>query len=66
MNSKAKGHVLITGAVGGLGTAMVQRLLVEDYSIVACDRREDTVSEWLQQLPATHRERVQFHPLGCV
>ncbi len=63
MNSKAKGHVLITGAVGGLGTAMVQRLLVEGYSIVACDRREDTVSEWLQQLPAPHRERVQFQPL---
>ena len=63
MNSKAKGHVLITGAVGGLGTAMIHRLLTEGYDIVACDRRVDTMSEWLPQLPAAHRDRVQFHPL---
>jgi NAD(P)-dependent dehydrogenase (short-subunit alcohol dehydrogenase family) len=63
MSQTKKGHVLITGAVGGLGTAMVQRLLPEGYAIVACDRRDDTVSEWLQQLPANHRGRVQFHPL---
>ena len=63
MNTKPHGHALITGAVGGLGTAMTQRLLTEGYSIVACDRRDDAVSEWLQQLPASHRERVQFYPL---
>lgn len=63
MSTKPRGHALITGAVGGLGTAMVQRLLTEEYSIVACDRREDTVSEWLQQLPTQHRDRMQFHLL---
>jgi NAD(P)-dependent dehydrogenase (short-subunit alcohol dehydrogenase family) len=63
MSKSNKGHVLITGAVGGLGTAMVQRLLHEGYAIIACDRRDDTVNEWLQQLPANGRERVQFHPL---
>jgi len=63
MNTKPRGHALITGAVGGLGTAMVRRLLTEGYSIIACDRREDTVSEWLQQWPGHHRDRVHFHIL---
>jgi len=61
--STKRGHVLITGAVGGLGTAMTQRLLGEGHDIVACDRVADTVSDWLQKLPATDRDRVQFHPL---
>ena len=34
-----KGHALITGALGGLGTAMVRRLLSRGIPIVACDRR---------------------------
>jgi len=33
MNTQPKGHTLITGAVGGLGTAMVHRLLCEGYRI---------------------------------
>ena len=63
MSTKTRGQVLITGAVGGLGTAMTQRLLTEGYDIVACDRQTDTVSDWLQKLPAAQRDRVQFHPL---
>src|SRR5215471_10879509 len=63
MNTNTRGHVLLTGAVGGLGTAMTQRLLAEGYDIIACDRQADTVNDWLQKLPVAHRDRVQFHPL---
>jgi NAD(P)-dependent dehydrogenase (short-subunit alcohol dehydrogenase family) len=42
---------------------MVRRLLNESYSIIACDRRESVVGDWLMQLPAEQRERVQFYPL---
>ena len=63
MTDQRHGQVLVTGAVGGLGTAMVQRLLGEGYAIIACDRREDIVGGWLQQLPTNQQERVNFYPL---
>ena len=38
MTNSEQGHVVITGGVGGLGTAMVHRLLDGGYGIVATDR----------------------------
>jgi 3-oxoacyl-[acyl-carrier protein] reductase len=52
-----KGHVLVTGALGGLGTSMVGTLLEQGYSVVACDRRADA-DEWLEQFPPERRARV--------
>ncbi len=63
MTNQRHGHVLITGAVGGLGTAMVRRLLGEGYAIIACDRQADRAGEWLEWLPSAHRDRVSFYPL---
>jgi len=63
MANQRQGQVLVTGAVGGLGTAMVRRLLGEGYTIVACDRQADLAGDWLQRLPAEHRDRVSFYPL---
>ncbi len=63
MSRKPRGHVVLTGAVGGLGTAMTQRLLTEGYDIIACDRQTETVNDWLQKLPADQRDHVQFYPL---
>lgn len=57
------GHTVVTGAVGGLGTAMVRRLLTEGHTIIACHRRESLAGDWLMQLPAEQRERVTFYPL---
>lgn len=58
-----RGRVLITGAIGGLGTAMVHRLLSEGHTIIACDRAADRADGWRQQFPADHQERLEFHPL---
>ena len=59
----AYGHALVTGALGGLGSAMVRRLLAAGYSVVACDRRAELADDWLENIPAKQRERVAFHPL---
>ena len=63
MPDKSHGQVLITGAIGGLGTAMTHRLLNEGHTIVACDRAADRAGEWLASLPALHQDRVGFYPL---
>jgi NAD(P)-dependent dehydrogenase (short-subunit alcohol dehydrogenase family) len=63
MTAERKEHVLITGAVGGLGTAMTHRLLREGHDIIACDRQTEGVSEWLHACPAEYRDRVSFFPL---
>ena len=57
------GHVLITGGVGGLGTAMVHRLLEHGYEIIATDRATDTAAHWLDAIPAAQHDRVRFAPL---
>ena len=59
----AYGHALVTGALGGLGSAMVRRLLADGYAVVACDRRAELADDWLENIPAEQRERVAFHPL---
>ena len=57
------GQVLITGALGGLGTAMTRRLLGEGHTVVACDRETKRKDEWLAALPADQQTRVSVHPL---
>jgi 3-oxoacyl-[acyl-carrier protein] reductase len=42
---------------------MVQRLLGEGYTIIACDRAEDQAGNWWQRLPADSRNQVSFYPL---
>jgi NAD(P)-dependent dehydrogenase (short-subunit alcohol dehydrogenase family) len=61
--TQPQGQVLVTGAVGGLGTAMVQRLLGEGHAIIACDRAQGQAGAWLDRLPAARRDRVNFYPL---
>lgn len=63
MANQLHGQTLITGAVGGLGTAMTQRLLGEGHTIIACDRAQEQAGAWLDKLPADQRERVTFYPL---
>lgn len=59
----SRGHALVTGALGGLGTAMVQRLLRDGIPVVACDRRAEDAKAWLDRLETGERDRVVFHAL---
>ncbi len=63
MPERPQGQVLITGAIGGLGTAMVRRLLSEGHTIIACDRAEESAQGWLAQFPSDQRSRLGFYPL---
>lgn len=59
----SKGHVLVTGALGGLGTAIVQRLVQEGAQVIACDRRHDDSGAWLSQFSTEQRLRIAVHAL---
>jgi acetoacetyl-CoA reductase len=46
MNPRSKTIALITGATGGLGTAMCQKLSRDGYTVVANYRNETKAQEW--------------------
>jgi NAD(P)-dependent dehydrogenase (short-subunit alcohol dehydrogenase family) len=56
-----RGHALVTGALGGLGTAITRILLEQGYAVVACDRRRDDAAAWMAQFSAAERLRIAFH-----
>ncbi len=53
------GHVVVTGALGGLGTAIVARLLKEGARVIAVDRRDDAAGAWSSQFEASARARLE-------
>ena len=53
-----RGLVLVTGAFGGLGTAIVDRLTREGAEVLATDRRRDDGAAWLAQFSAAQRARL--------
>jgi len=59
----SRGHALVTGALGGLGTAMVRRLVRDGIPVVACDRREEDAKGWLEHLEPSERDHVVFRVL---
>ncbi|MBV1907585.1 MAG: SDR family oxidoreductase [Pseudomonadales bacterium] len=58
-----KGHALLTGALGGLGTAMTVALSEAGIPIVAADRRKEDFEPWRDSLPEIARDNVSFYPL---
>ncbi|MCK9992491.1 MAG: 3-oxoacyl-[acyl-carrier protein] reductase [Alphaproteobacteria bacterium] len=58
-----RGHAIITGALGGLGTAMTQALCAMGIQIIATDRRAEDFPAWRDALPAAMRDQVSFFPL---
>jgi NAD(P)-dependent dehydrogenase (short-subunit alcohol dehydrogenase family) len=61
--TKERTATLVTGALGGLGTAIVARLLDEGRVIVAVDRRADALAAWIETFSAATRPRIEFHPV---
>ena len=61
--AKERTTTLVTGALGGLGTAIVTRLLDEGREIVAVDRRAGDLPAWLETFPGEKRPRIEFHPV---
>lgn len=60
----SRGHALITGAIGGLGTAMTKKLLSQGISVIGCDRKADELDNWRsRELDAGQSEMVKLFPL---
>jgi len=57
-----RGHALVTGALGGLGTSIAQSLIARGYEVVATDRRGDAAESWFDHFPESERGRISFHP----
>ncbi|MGK2871478.1 MAG: SDR family NAD(P)-dependent oxidoreductase [Alphaproteobacteria bacterium] len=58
-----RGHAIITGALGGLGTAMTKALCAAGIPVIATDRRAEDFAPWREALPAEMRDQVSFFPL---
>jgi NAD(P)-dependent dehydrogenase (short-subunit alcohol dehydrogenase family) len=54
---------LVTGALGGLGTAIVDRLLDDGDEVIVCDRRAEDLPAWLERFAPDRRPRIEFHPV---
>jgi NAD(P)-dependent dehydrogenase (short-subunit alcohol dehydrogenase family) len=61
----SQGYALITGAIGGLGTAMTKRLVADGIPVIGCDRKTPTELEaWRQQaLTPEESAQVMLFPL---
>ena len=58
-----RGLVLVTGAFGGLGTAIVDRLTRDGAEVLATDRRGDDAAGWLEQFSAEQSSRIHTRAL---
>jgi acetoacetyl-CoA reductase len=54
---------LVTGALGGLGTAIVDRLLDDGGEVIVCDRRAEDLPAWLEHFAPEKRPSIEFHPV---
>ena len=43
-----RGHALVTGAIGGLGTAIVKRLIAAGIPVIGTDRRVTDIGPWIK------------------
>lgn len=60
----SKGHALVTGAIGGLGTAIVKKLISQGIPVIGTDRRGEDIEEWIAaELNENERKAFQFYPL---
>ena len=56
-------YTLVTGAFGGLGTAIVRRLIADGLGVIATDRRIDDVDAWLGGFTDAERQHIMTHAL---
>jgi NAD(P)-dependent dehydrogenase (short-subunit alcohol dehydrogenase family) len=59
----SKGHTILTGALGGLGTAITRALCAAGHQVIATDRRQEDYAAWLETLPVGIRNQITFYPL---
>ena len=55
-----KKNVIVTGALGGLGTAITKQALSQNYRVIACDRRAEDLDPWLKLFTKAEQENLLF------
>lgn len=56
-----RGYAIVTGAIGGLGTAITKRLIAAGIPVIGTDRRGTDLDAWLSEaLDAQEREQFSF------
>ncbi|MBV1879587.1 MAG: SDR family oxidoreductase [Pseudomonadales bacterium] len=58
-----RGHAIVTGALGGLGTAMTHVLCEAGIQVIATDRKAEDYEPWREKLPSEIRDQVSFYAL---
>lgn len=59
----SRGHTVLTGALGGLGTAITRALCAAGHQVIATDRRAEDYAPWLESLPKEIHSQISFFPL---
>ncbi len=59
----SRGHTVLTGALGGLGTAMTRALCAAGHQVIATDRRREDYAPWLETLPKEIHKQISFFAL---
>lgn len=54
-----RGYAIVTGAIGGLGTAITKRLIAAGIPVIGTDRRGTDLDAWLNEA-LDPKERAQF------
>lgn len=59
-----RGYAIVTGAIGGLGTAITKRLIAAGIPVIGTDRRGEDLDAWQKEaLDANERQHFSFIPL---
>jgi NAD(P)-dependent dehydrogenase (short-subunit alcohol dehydrogenase family) len=56
----SRGHVVVAGGLGGIGTAVVADLAEQGHRVIAVDRRADDVGDWTEEMVSRFGEAVSF------
>lgn len=59
-----RGHALVTGAIGGLGTAITKRLIAAGIPVIGTDRRATDIDPWMNEFLSVEEQAMfTFYPL---
>ena len=56
----SRGHVVVAGGLGGIGTAIVADLAEQGHRVIAVDRRGDDIELWMDEMLSRFGEVVSF------
>ena len=59
----SRGHAIVTGGLGGIGSAIVADLAEQGQAVIVADRRAEDVDDWLEEMQGRFGDLVRFEAL---